>query len=222
MASARLAAAQGKRDDVFFFILIDFLVQILFFGLFVFVVYQTAQKLERQKAKDAVDAAGVSDLTELTDDLTRLAPVKLREVRTMIDQAGGARELKVLLERVKQEGGATASIARLDKLRRLEGRDKPSCLIDGATREPRPLMTVLAQDSSITVVESGPELQKLLGGLNLSLDSVRSSSPSSFLRAFQPLLSQQPNCRYYIKFNERTALVAPRKAAGQVFYLMVR
>src|SRR5690348_2694198 len=113
MQALQRVVGEKRRDDVFFFILIDFLLQILFFGLFLFVVYQAGLKRDQEKLKEAVDAAGVSDITELTDDLTRLAPLKLRELNDLIKQLGGPDEVKRLLERAQQEGGAEVSIAKL-------------------------------------------------------------------------------------------------------------
>ncbi len=87
------AIKSGRRDDVFFFVLIDFLVQAIFFGLFIFVVYQADIKKKQAQSRDAVDAAGVSDLTELTDELSRLAPLKLKELNELIKKAGGPDQL---------------------------------------------------------------------------------------------------------------------------------
>lgn len=218
---AVVAKRGGRRDDVFFFILVDFLLQVLFFGLFVFVVYQAALKAREEQVEDAVDAAGVSDITELTDDLTRLVPFTVAELADLIEKAGGADKLQDLLDRVEEEGGIETSIDRLDKLKKLEGADKPSCLIGDGGRT-IPLMTVTARDSSITIEGSTPQLEALLGKLGRSYGSVQTTSLTSFRQTFQPVLTMQPNCRYFIRFQERTALVAPRKAAGQVFYLMVR
>jgi hypothetical protein len=222
MASAALnRAGEKRRDDVFYLILVDFLVQILFFGLFLFVFYQASITKDQDKLKEAVDAAGVSDITELTDDLSRLAPLQLKQLDELIKQAGGAEAVTELLKRTSQEGGARTSIARLDKLRKLEGRDKPSCLFD-PSRQPEPLMTVLASGRNITVVEGSAELQRVSGGLGGQASIGRSYSPESFVHAFSPLLRSQPQCRYFVKFQERTELVAPRRAVGSIFYLMVR
>jgi hypothetical protein len=222
MASLPQLNGAGRRDDVFFLILIDFLVQILFFGLFLFVFYEATIQKKNDQLKDAVNAAGVSNLTELTDDLSRLAPLKLKELSDLIAKAGGADAVTELLNRVSEEGGAKTSIARLDKLRKLEGADKPSCLVDPGTHSPRPLMTVLAVGQSIRIVEGSPDLEKLAATLPGKVGVGQAFSPDGFERSFAPLLQRQPQCRYYIKFQERTELVAPRRAAGRVFYLMVR
>jgi len=222
MATALRAPSDTRRDDVFFLILVDFLVQILFFGLFLFVFYQASLQRDQDKLKEAVDAAGVSDVSELTDDLSRLAPVKLKEFADLIKRAGGVDAVAQLLRRVSQEGGATASISRLDKLRRLEGSDKPSCLVDQTTRQPRALMAVQASGRSITITQGTPDLARVVADLGVEASVGHVYSPETFQRAFSPLLSRQPQCRFYIRFEERTELVAPRRAAGSIFYLMVR
>lgn len=221
MRALQRVAGEKRRDDVFFFILIDFLLQILFFGLFLFVVYQVGLKRDQEKLEEAVDAAGVSDITELTDDLTRLAPMKLRELNDVIKQLEGPDEVKRLLERAQQEGGAQVSISKLDKLRRLAGADKPSCQTEYGTGRPKALMTVLATGRALTIKTGSPELTAMAGQLSGSASVGQSMSPDSFERTFRPLLRLKPNCRYFIKFQERTDLVAPRRAADRVFYLMV-
>jgi hypothetical protein len=221
MQVLKRVVGEKRRDDVFFFILIDFLLQILFFGLFLFVVYQVGLKRDQDKMNEAVDAAGVSDITELTDDLTRLAPMKLRELNDLIKQLGGPNEVKRLLERAQQEGGAQVSISKLDKLRKLAGADKPSCQFEKATGRPKALMTVLATGKALTIKAGSPELTAMGGQLARGAGVGQSMSPDGFERTFSPLLRLKPTCRYFIKFEERTDLVAPRRAAGRVFYLMV-
>src|SRR4051794_2255230 len=110
-----------RTDDVFFFTLIDFLVQVLFFGLLLFVVAKVKEQAAEMKlAKESAEvekikkATGISDLTELTDTLTRLAPItELKGTADFIRSVGG-------IEKVK-EG--------LDRLHKYdEGSGKPPCL----------------------------------------------------------------------------------------------
>lgn len=220
MEAVKRLSSGNRRDDVFFLILIDFLVQILFFGLFLFVAYQASLEKDQEKMKEAVDAAGVSDITELTDDLTRLAPLKLRELSDLTQKLGGPDEVKRLLERAQQEGGAQVSISKLDKLRKLAGKDKPSCQFEEGTSNPKALMTVLAAGRTLTIKAGSPELTAMAGQLARSVAVGQSMSPEYFERTFSPLLTQKKDCRYFIRFQERTELLAPRRAAGSVFYLI--
>ena len=220
MEAVRRLSSGNRRDDVFFLILIDFLVQILFFGLFLFVAYQASLKKDQEKMTEAVDAAGVSDITELTDDLTRLAPLKLRELSDLTQKLGGPDEVKRLLERAQQEGGAQVAISKLDKLRKLAGSDKPSCQFEEGTGKPKALMLVVATGRTLTIKAGSPALSAMEGRLAGSVSVGQSLSPDNFERTFRPLLTQKPNCRYFIRFQERTELLAPRRAADRVFYLI--
>lgn len=112
------------------------------------------------------------------------------------------------------------SISKLDKLRKLAGADKPSCQFEAGTGKPKALMAVLAQGRTLTITSGSPELTAMVGQLNGSAATGQSMSPESFERTFRPLLTQKPNCRYFIKFREKTELLAPRRAADRVFYLM--
>src|SRR5262245_962960 len=110
-----------RTDDVFFFTLVDFLVQVFFFGLLLFVVAgvskgEAERKLakERQELEEIKRAAGVSNLTELTDFLTKMAPVnELRGTSEFISKMGG-------VEKVKE------ALVKLQKYE--EGSGKPPCL----------------------------------------------------------------------------------------------
>jgi hypothetical protein len=185
-----------------------------------FVAYQASLKKDQEKMKEAVDAAGVSDITELTDDLTRLAPLKLRELSDLTQKLGGPDEVQRLLERAQQEGGAQVAISKLDKLRKLAGSDLPSCQFEEGTGKPKALMTVLAAGRTLTIKSGSPALTAMAGQLAGNVSVGQAMSPDSFERTFSPLLAQKKYCRYFIRFQERTELLAPRRAADRVFYLI--
>ena len=72
-----------RSDNVFLLTLVDFLVQIIFFGLFIFVVYQALLNREAKQynpgdVNEAIERAGVSNLKELIDELSKLAPIRLK------------------------------------------------------------------------------------------------------------------------------------------------
>ena len=206
--------ALRRSNDVFLLTLVDFLVQVIFFAVFIFVVYQTLIKDPNAKDYDsaqvtkAIQLAGVSDLNELTDELTKLAPVNLKGFNAKLGD-GGAAKLDRKLER----------LAKLER-----GQGKPACIyetVDGE-RKPKMLATAIGSASSITFVENTPQLQTLLSSLGLTFENVRSLSLPAFRRAFAGAIHKQPECRYTIVLRETTNLVNARDAAQQIFYVAVR
>jgi hypothetical protein len=206
--------ALRRSNDVFLLTLVDFLIQVIFFAAFIFVVYQTLIKDPNSKEYDsaevtkAIQLAGVSDLNELTDELTKLAPVNLKGFNARLGD-GGAGQLDRKLER----------LAKLE-----QGQGKPACIyetIDGE-RKPKMLATAIGSASSITFVENTPELQTLLGSLGLRFEDIRSLSLPAFRRTFNSVIQKQPECRYTIILRETTNLVNARDAAQQIFYVAVR
>ena len=224
----KVGVSTNENDDVFFLTLVDFLAQVLFFGLFVFVVYQASDTQKREKVESdkaeiakAVEAAGVSNITELTDELTKLSPTQLKSFNDMIASAGGVKAVQALIAKAKREGGATAAVAHLEEFAKLKGADKPSCLV-GVDGETRMLGTILATNEALEFTASTPELEVLLKRLGRRFEDVQRLPPGRFAAVFGPVLKLEPTCRYFVVFHERTGLVAPRRAVGQVFYLRLR
>jgi hypothetical protein len=228
-----------RSDDVFFFTLIDFLLQVFFFGLVLYVlshaIQMKADKTRRDSEKSRKDdiaavkrlevMTGVSNLTELTDLLTNLGPInELKGTADFISRAGGAEKVKAAVKTVEAMGGATAVNEKLAKLRKFEeGAGKPPCLFSQLTdkKVPRPLATVVANDTTISFEGSNPDLEATLALLGRAYPSVRELSLNDFRKAFAPLLSKKPDCRYTLRFRENTKFVFARDAAQSSFYLIV-
>lgn len=221
-----------RSDNVFMLTLVDFLVQIIFFGLFVFVVYQNMESSRRQRIAEAekhldtvYDAAGVSNITELTDELGKLAPVGLKGFNTIWGKQGGGgqvSEVKAIVEAAGGPAGLKDKVGRLAKLE--QGLGKPPCLFEvrDGKRQGLPVAGVVASADTITFTANTPALQQLLDKLGLSYDGVRSMGLGQFRRTFRRVVELQPDCRYSLVFRETSRLVDPRDAAGSYFYLMIR
>lgn len=223
--------ALRRSNDVFLLTLVDFLVQVIFFALFIFVVYQTMVKDPKAKQYDpsqvdqAIKLAGVSDLKELTDELTKLAPVSLKGFNSKLgpDQQKG--DVQQAADAIQKVGGAKAlseKLARLEKLER--GQGKPSCIYEtfNGERRPKLMATAVGSASSITFVDRTPEFDALLASLGLDFEQVKNLSLPAFRRTFGPVVIKQPDCRYTIVLRETTNLVNARDAAQQIFYVAVR
>lgn len=221
-----------KTDDVFFFTLIDFLVQVFFFGLLLFVLAQAKQAEQNKKAKQESTqvqaikhATGVSNLTELTDYLTKLAPIReLRGISDFIRSAGGIEQAKKSVEVVANAGGATNVVERLEKLKRLEeGSGKPPCnfTVVGNRKIPVPVATVVATDTTIRFKSKTAEFEEILKLLGRPFESIAELSHKDFRESFSSLDRKKPDCRFWLQFEEETNLVFARDAVRSTFYFNI-
>jgi len=243
-----------KNNDVFFLTLIDFLLQVLFFGLVIFALMSAlTQKRESEKIADnerikqLIKAAGVSNITELTDELTKLAPIsELKGTSDYLQKLGSIEQAQKIADMSQEAGGVTALIAeleasrklaakvadgshsvgdiqqRLEKLRKLEeGQGAAPCLftMQGTRKRARPVATVTANDTTIRLDGAEPEFNDVLKLLGHKPESVAELTLSQFADTFRPLSRLKPECRYTLRFVENTQLVHARDAAQVAFYL---
>lgn len=212
-----------KRDEsVFFFTLVDFLITALFFGLVLYALAVPAFAEATSSQKDAIKraetlaaATGISDLTELTDRLTRLGPVK--DVEATVDfvrEAGGLAEIERSQLLIKEAGGFDSVAVVLAKLRK-EGYGVPPCrytLRGDGQKIPVMVASVSATDSLITFLTRTPVLDTIMDRLGLSFAAVQSLPLRDFRRVFAPLARQYPDCRFHVTFIEQTRYVDARDA----------
>lgn len=217
-----------RSDSVFLLTLVDFLVQIIFFGLFIFVVYQAILQREKREydpvaVKHAIEAAGVSDLTELVDELTKLAPVRLKGFNDTLGTQADKAQVRQAAAAIREAGGAagvTEAMRRLAKLER--GSGLPACLLEPSGGKAATLATATGTDSRIVFDAPTPQFISLLEEVGLDFGSVKSLGLREFTRTFQRILTKHPNCRYTIVLHETTRMVGARDAVGQVFYMKLR
>jgi hypothetical protein len=224
-----------RSDDVFFFTLIDFLLQVFFFGLLLFVVDQTlksAEKGERdaeeQKKAHLLKAFGVSNITELTDALTKMAPLdKLRGTADYIARSGGVEPIRAAVEAASAAGGVEKVsalggqvTALTERVAKLEGWGKVSCIPNitvNGTVKPKSIATVVVSDDSVTLQNPAPEMHTLLGSLGLQFDEVKSLSLTAFKATFAPIVTKQPECRYFLDVVTRTRYLEPMRIVWSAF-----
>jgi hypothetical protein len=221
-----------RSDDVFFFTLIDFLLQVFFFGLVLYVVAKSvevstaSEKAKQDKQVEQLTrATGISNLTELTDLLTKMAPLQdLRGTADFIARAGGTDKLRGTVALVDEAGGADSIERKLERLRKLEeGTGKPPCLYDeiSGKKVVRSLAVVVATDSHITFQETTPALEQVLSLLGHKFSAVRVLPLAEFRKKFTALITKKPECRYTLTFREQTRFVDARDAARFAFYLAI-
>lgn len=241
-----------KNNDVYFITLIDLLVQVVFLGLLLYVVAEADKdgpaatvEVERSTMERLLASAGVSNLTELTDELSKLAPVKeLKGTADFIQKAGGPDAAKQIIEVVKQAGASKQLATYLREAREAkemidkaggkekvaaiikkaeEGSGKPPCLFseENGKKIVKPLASIDADNAELVFEASTPELEKVLAQMNTSYGAIRKLSLAEFSAAFAPLTRIKPECRYTLRFVERTNFVHARDAASKVFYLNI-
>lgn len=246
-----------RNNDVFFLTLIDFLLQVLFFGLVIFALMHALTKKqdsdrvkESEQVKQLVKAAGVSNLTELTDELTKLAPIsELKGTSDYLQKLGSVENAQKLADMSQEAGGTAALLAelaasrklaatvaqgahsvgdiqqRLEKLRKLEeGQGAAPCLftMQGERKRAKPVATVVGSDSGIRIEGTEPEFEDILKLLGRSRASVDELTLEQFAETFRPLGRLKPECRYTLRFVEDTHLVHARDAAQVAFYLSLQ
>ena len=221
-------------NEVFLFTFIDLLVQLCFFSLFTFVTYQAIEsrnrsldsEAQRNREAKVFKAAGVSNLTELTDYLSRLAPPQSLIGFSEFHRRGGKLEkLQGMEYELEKEGGINSVKEKLAKLRKIEeGFGKPPCLseIRNGKRVELPVATVVGTDSTIRFTGKTAEMDQVLAMLGQNYSMVQSMSFAEFARAFEPLKRRKPDCLYMLDFVEQTRFVDARDAARGIFRLSIR
>jgi hypothetical protein len=216
--------ASRESDNVFLLTLVDFLVQIIFFGLLIFVFYKSTEGHSKRDATPeqigkALDAAGVSNIVELTDELTKLAPVGLKGVNQALDTGNPNTNISKTIIAIKQLGGGTGLVQKVEY-----GQGKAACLYDtiNGQRRPRVLASAVGDDVSITFESETPELHDLLTQIGLTFPQVQNLPFNSFRSVLKPVLEKYTDCRYTIKFTETSRIVDARDAAQSIFYTQLR
>ena len=224
-----------RSDDVFFFTLIDFLLQVFFFGLLLFVVGQHLKSDEERNRETEVKerdrllkAAGVSSIAELTDSLTKMAPLdRLRGTSDFIARSGGQKAVEAAVAAASAAGGIEKVTklqsqvdAMSDRIAKLEGWGKVSCIpnitVNGVVR-PKSIATVVVTDEVVTRENPSSEMLALLSSHGLQFDAVQALSLASFRSTFAAVVAKQPECRYFLDVVTRTRYLEPMRAVWSAF-----
>lgn len=203
-----------QSEHVLYITLIDFLLQLLFLGMVISVIYAISQQDEESPldpvvAKDAIEAmekvknlTGISNLTQLTDELTRLGP--LQPANNNLDT------WKSITEAVKNAGGTDAAKKILEKQ---AGQGLPSCLPNKAR-----LATFHAYLDHIDLGKyDAEEFPALLTRIGVQKSSVERIPRTEFPNVFRQVRTHYPDCRFNIELIEHSFDTRPRDSVRQVF-----
>jgi hypothetical protein len=214
-----------RADDVFFFTLIDFLLQIFFFGLLLFVVGKAADArtevrrgLEAQQIDELTKAVGVSNLTELLDYLTKLVPLEhLQGTADFMESVGGPDQARAMTKMIQDAGGLDVVREKLRKYDNAYG--LPPCLTDMVKGRavPRTLAVVRVDDDLIEIERSSPDLERLLAQMGTDLAAVQKLAPEDFKNRFAGLKNNSPACRYFVEMKITTKFINPARAVWANF-----
>lgn len=214
-----------QSDDVFFFTLIDFLVQVFFFGLLLFVVSQAiGTKKEVQRAEESlkldavIKSAGVSNIAELQDYLTKLAPLQnLQGTADFISRLGGPEKAKEAMALVVAAGGVEELKVKVKKYDEAYG--LPPCFKDelNGRTVPRTLAVLRVEDSAIEILRTSPDLDRLLAEAGLSAVNLGRMSLDEFRSRFAPVKARSPSCAHFVEVKVATQFINPMRAVWANF-----
>lgn len=210
-----------QTEHVLYITLIDFLLQLLFLGMVISVIYAIPQsdeeaKLDPVEAKDAMEGmqkikelTGISDITTLTDQLIRMGPLQTAEKHAKLGQ--------YLEKDVLGAGGMDAAKKALaEHAARRGGQGKPSCLPNGGK-----LASLHAYSNRIELHQPvGKEMVDFLSRIGLPQDRSMSLSLTQFRATFASVASIYPGCRFNVEIIEHSYDTRPRDAIRSAFAAM--
>ncbi|MBT8573829.1 hypothetical protein ICN46_06565 [Polynucleobacter sp. Latsch14-2] len=164
--------ALNTKDNFFLFTLIDFLLQIIFVGLFVF--FMTMQNPEKGLPTELIQKikqAGVQEVAELIETANKLVPLdRLKELVELLKQFKNIDELKdalAVIRKLEPEGVKDILDTPKDKLKQWLGnlRGSPPCF-KNESGGAKAIFTIAGYDSYYKIygiTDSGKEVFKVTG-----------------------------------------------------------
>jgi hypothetical protein len=208
-----------QSEHILYITLIDFLLQILFLGMVISVIYAATidTEVEDNSVKNVNTSqenllkiqklTGISNITELTDVLTRLGPLK---------QASTDREaLEKISSEVNKVGGLDAAKKILaDHAAVSAGQGSKSCLPNKAR-----IATFHVYRDRIELGSfDAKEFSELLTKLNLTKEKVQRLSLSEFTKTFSQVKTLFPDCKFNIDVIEHSFDTRPRDVIRPIFW----
>jgi hypothetical protein len=200
-----------QSEHVLYITLIDFLIQLIFLGLVLSVIYSVSQpsKSEADRTTEFIakvkQLSGISDLTEITDELTRLGPLKTAAQNNKL-----ANDFSNLAGKV---GGKDAAFKILTtEANKGLAPGKPFCkggLI---------IATFDAYEDRLELRSPvSTEMSELLKQLNLSSELVKKLPTKLFPKIFARVRVLEKSCVYNVVLVEHSFDTRPRDAVNSTF-----
>ena len=221
--------SKKHNEDVFFFTLIDFLIQILFFGLVIYVASASASLLSKSTTTQ-IDLKSVAIVNRWTStssipELAKLLkdhpnpPTPFSDWIPLISTRK-LDDVIIKLAYVEARGGISKIDGQLAKAARALG--KPSCVTGDEDRGKATFIAdfILSDDRIEIIGAPAPQFMAILEeDLKVKLEEIRSLPLEKFRELFSPVIINHSDCRYYVKIKETTKLRAPRESVQSVFLI---
>lgn len=219
-----MANETGNRSDsIVYLTLVDFLIQLLFFGMFLFVAFYPSRSQDEPTLKPEFKKFGVPILegfgelinAENVPIFHKLAAYinnkkDLIDLVDAIKQAGSISKLLEINNIVEGAGGIESARKRL-------GVGQPAC-IKGKTS----LMTVVAHDEFIEIKNITDTGKVVFAELGLRVNEGNQYSFDQFSIYFK-LMNQQKidgqSCVHFVRYERLTKFEAPRLAVDKIFLI---
>ena len=194
-----------QSEHVLYITLIDFLIQLIFLGLVLSVIYYASQPSKDEQDKAAEAIAKIKQLTEITDELTRLGPLKTaaqnsklgEDFNNLAGKVGGKEAAFKILTTEANKGSAPG---------------KPYCI--GGLK----VATFDAYEDRLELrAPVSSEMSDLLKQLNLSSESVKRIPIKEFSKTFAQLRVIETTCVYNVVLVEHSFDTRPRDAVNSTF-----
>ena len=216
-----------RSDEVFFFTLVDFLLQVVFFGLVVFVAIQISEakrkadaKHEQKAVEQVLTWTGFSTLTELSDFLSRLAPPT--DFKGWADFMArhpeqDPRSFESMLDGINRAGGWKTVQEAIEANKKALGLPPCPSTEQGDSLAPVPVAVLMLSDQGIVLASGGGEMRRLLQ--QLGMPGRERWSLSDFHSSVDTLRTLYPECRYFVDLEYEDANVGrrPLKVVGGAF-----
>jgi len=203
--------ARGHDDPILYFTLIDFLTQIIFFGIFALIIFQSGARKEVAPQKlpaQSTDPVYYIDLRDLQPNITADQVKEVRELLSRLLEKGAMEQLlKFLQERPDafalinqclnhpQACGKFGSMSARE-MDKLAGVGKPPCL----TEKDR-LFTADAFDDRLVVTHIEDRERHILTENNVQLTEGESIPKTEIISRLHGLT--RPTCIHYIQYVKR-------------------
>ena len=107
-----------------------------------------------------------------------------------------------------------------ERIAKLEGWGKASCIpnvmVNGKL-QPKSIATVTVTDDGVSLENPTSEMTTLLKSMGLEFSAVQQLSLPSFKSTFAPVVTKQPECRYFLNVITRTRYLEPMRAVWSAF-----
>lgn len=202
-----------QSEHILYITLVDFLLQLLFLGLVLSVIHSSLQpdqdetKANQSFVQNMRQLTGISDLTKLTDELTRLGPLK-----KVISDVKVARDAETLFDKV---GGKENAAKLLNDEARKAGQGRPSCMPNSQR-----VATFDAYADRIELRQPlSSEMINILQSINLPKDKAVNIPLNEFRSLFAAMESrnERDKCIYNVFLFEHTFDTRPRDKFRNIF-----